>query len=95
MGSFRYVCGLTDKRGSNEAHAWLVGEGLVIDITADQFGDGMPAVFVEADSDWHGRWQDVVETGPADYREWNGHALHYLEELYCEIKPELHPVSAT
>lgn len=89
LGNFRYVCGLTHKDGSNESHAWLVGEGLIIDITADQFGDGMPAVFVGGASDWHDRWKDVVETGPADYRQWRGHTLHELNKVYETIKSQL------
>ncbi|CAN7705915.1 hypothetical protein [Mesorhizobium sp. LjNodule214] len=89
LGNFRYVCGLTHKDGGNESHAWLVGEGLIIDITADQFMDGMPAVFVESASDWHDRWDDVTEPGPADYRQWRGHTLHELDQVYETIKPRL------
>ena len=89
LGDFRYVCGLTHKDDGNESHAWLVGEGLIIDITADQFEDGMPAVYVDAGSDWHERWTDVVEAGPADYRQWQGHTLHELDQVYHTIKPQL------
>ncbi|MBZ9984748.1 hypothetical protein LB521_26820 [Mesorhizobium sp. BR-1-1-8] len=89
LGDFRYVCGLTDKNGSNESHAWVIGEGLIIDITADQFADGMPAVFVGSASKWHDRWTEVVETGPADYRKWKGHTLYELDQLYEAIKPQL------
>lgn len=89
LGDFRYVCGLTHKDGGNESHAWLVGEGLIIDITADQFEDGMPEVYVESESDWHDRWEDITETGPADYRQWRGMTLHELHQVYQAIKPQL------
>jgi len=89
LGDFRYVCGLTHKDGGNESHAWLIGEGLIIDITADQFEDGMPAVFVEPGSDWHDRWDDIMETGPADYRQWRGATLTELDLVYQTIKPQL------
>lgn len=89
LGDFRYVCGLTHKDGGNESHAWLVGEGLIIDITADQFMDGMPAAFVEPASDWHDRWDDVTEAGPADYRQWKGHTLYELDQVYEAIKHQL------
>ena len=39
-----YVCG--------SGHAWLECEGVVIDITSDQF-EGRPAVFVGAKDDWY------------------------------------------
>ena len=39
-----YVCGT--------GHAWLECEGVVIDITSDQF-EGRPAVFVGAKDDWY------------------------------------------
>lgn len=89
LGDFRYVCGLTHKDGGNESHAWLVGEGLIIDITADQFEDGMPAIFVGETSDWHDRWADVMETGSADYRLWTGLTLHELHQVYEAIKRQL------
>ncbi|BBE50944.1 hypothetical protein OYT1_ch1387 [Ferriphaselus amnicola] len=38
-----YVAGRSDEINS---HAWLVCDGLIIDITADQFDMGMPPVFV-------------------------------------------------
>lgn len=89
LGNFRYVCGLTHKDGGNESHAWLVGEGLIVDITADQFEDGMPAVYVETGSNWHERWGEVEEPGPADYRLWSGLTLHELHKVYETIKPQL------
>ncbi|MCF6113878.1 hypothetical protein [Mesorhizobium muleiense] len=89
LGDFRYVCGLTHKDGGNESHAWLIGEGLIIDITADQFADGMPAIFVDSASHWHDRWTDVVETGPADYRQWHGATLAEIDQVYKAIKPHI------
>lgn len=85
LGNFRYVCGLTHNDIGNESHAWLCGEGLIVDITADQFNDGMPPVFVEPESDWHNRWEDVVEQ-PADYREWHGHGLDDVNRVYRLVK---------
>lgn len=35
-------------------HAWLEVEGIVYDLTADQFeGEGMPPVYVDAQGEWH------------------------------------------
>lgn len=38
-------------------HAWLCSQDLIIDITADQFGDDIPAVIVTRDSAWHRQWE--------------------------------------
>lgn len=89
LGEFRYVCGHNYHEGKPESHAWLVGEGLIIDITADQFGAGMPPVFVESRSAWHARWEEVDEMGPADYRQWRGHTLHEIGAVYETIKLKL------
>lgn len=89
LGDFRYVLGLTHRDGGNESHAWLVGEGLIVDITADQFEDGMPTVYAETGSDWHDRWAPITEMGPADYRLWNGLTLHEMHQVYETIRPQL------
>lgn len=45
-----YVSGGSDEIKS---HAWLECDGLIIDITADQFGTGMPPVFVGRNRRFH------------------------------------------
>lgn len=55
VAGFEYICG---DRGSHDdgtwtSHAWLHRDGLVIDITADQFDDGPGPVIVSSDSAWH------------------------------------------
>ena len=51
---FAYVCGLgVDVDGRHSSHAWLERDGLIVDVTRDQFGkDGEP-VLVTTDSSWH------------------------------------------
>lgn len=48
-----YVCGERD----GGSHAWLELDGLVIDITSDQF-DGRPQVFIGARDDWYASWEE-------------------------------------
>ncbi|PLV12574.1 hypothetical protein [Pseudomonas guariconensis] len=48
-----YVCGERD----GSSHAWLELDGLVIDITGDQF-DGRPPVFLAARDDWYTSWEE-------------------------------------
>jgi hypothetical protein len=49
-----YICG---ERHSPDfqTHAWLVCDGFVVDITADQFGQ--PPVIVARQSPWHDEWE--------------------------------------
>ncbi|MFA0098179.1 hypothetical protein [Vibrio splendidus] len=51
-----YVCGLGIGDNSNLTHAWLVCQGYIIDITADQFshyGYELPAVIIDKQSPFH------------------------------------------
>ncbi len=49
-----YVSGRSDEIRS---HAWLECDGLIIDITADQFGTGMPPVFVGRGRRFHDHFE--------------------------------------
>ena len=68
------------------SHAWLQGERLVVDITADQFPGIVQTVIVGENSDWHrslnGKTQRV-----ADYRTCNSE----LESAYREILRNIQP----
>lgn len=61
LGAFRYVCASKSEGGTFESHAWLRADGLIVDITADQFNDGMPPVFVGKDTGWYGQWGEVTD----------------------------------
>lgn len=56
-GEFDYMNGRRDDRW----HAWLQRGPLIVDITADQFNDGMPPVFVSMSSDWHAKFNGERE----------------------------------
>lgn len=49
-----YVCGEQD----GGSHAWLELNGVVIDITGDQF-DGRPPVFIAARDEWYISWEET------------------------------------
>lgn len=57
-----YVSGRSDQINS---HAWLECDGLIIDITADQFGTGtgMPPVFVGRGRRFHDRFEVLTRHG--------------------------------
>ena len=42
-------------------HAWLSADGIIIDITSDEFEDSEARVIVSRNSDWHKTWS-IVET---------------------------------
>jgi hypothetical protein len=42
-------------RSDGWSHAWVTVDGIIIDITADQFGQ--EPIIVAANSDWHGQWE--------------------------------------
>lgn len=65
-----YVCG--EKDGGS--HAWIECDGVVIDITSDQF-EGRPPVYIAAGDSWYSSWQEesrhpaVHHPGAWTYRE--------------------------
>ncbi|MBI2239618.1 MAG: hypothetical protein HYU59_02315 [Magnetospirillum gryphiswaldense] len=48
--------------GNEKSHAWVVCDGLTIDITADQFGQ--PSVIVMRRSSWHEQTWERIQSGP-------------------------------
>lgn len=50
---FVYVCGIR----SDQSHAWLRREALIVDITGDQFADNPIAVFVGQYWRWHAQFR--------------------------------------
>ena len=51
-----YVCGEGFMNNSYQSHAWLLCQGYIIDITADQFNDlgyELPDVLIQVQSDFH------------------------------------------
>lgn len=53
IGDFHYVC--SAKYGAS--HAWLELDGLIIDITGDQF-PGRAPVYVGKPDAWYGEWEE-------------------------------------
>jgi hypothetical protein len=69
--------GLFDKAAGRwpglREHVWLRQGDIVVDITADQFGEYLPKVIVARESPWHATWQLTPSTPPTDIAmlEWN------------------------
>lgn len=84
---------ITGERGSQDlgtwsSHAWLEADGLVADITADQFQDAPSKVIVAAPSPWH-RCFSIEERQPADFRLLSGVGTFHLHALYSKLKEHL------
>jgi hypothetical protein len=59
-----YVAGERTVNDQYQTHAWLEWGGWIIDITADQFADGLSAVFMERDSEFHRSFTRNYESEP-------------------------------
>ena len=85
-GKFSYVSG---RRGSLEdsswtTHAWLKNNDFLVDITADQFGDGLPKIIVAQESEFHKSFKSK-ETHIADFMILNDFVRHQLAQAYKAI----------
>ena len=67
MVPFRYVCG---RREGQSHHSWIEAEGVIVDITADQFPEISERVIVTRCSPWHGSFNREDESLEADYHVW-------------------------
>jgi hypothetical protein len=57
---YRVTGEIEGQSGKTITHAWASVEGLVIDITADQFScSGLPKVFVGVQSSFHEQWEII------------------------------------
>ncbi|AXI60063.1 hypothetical protein DLD99_06135 [Pseudomonas kribbensis] len=53
IGEVFYVCGMKD----GASHAWLEVDGLIVDITGDQFSD-RPGIYVDKPDAWYFEWEE-------------------------------------
>ena len=72
LGEFLYSHGEGDwiyvaanRSGDGHTHAWIEKDGLLVDITADQFDDGQPPVLVTRDKSWHKQFDHDLIMQPA------------------------------
>ncbi len=69
FGTFTYVSGWRGHPNSGGySHAWLEADGIIVDITAEQFAGIDQKVIVTRHSDWHAAFQRNEQVGTADYR---------------------------
>jgi len=73
IGKPIYVSGTKDGR----THMWLEMDGVIIDITADQFGDAPERIMVTRDTAWHSQFerQSRRSDGLDQYNDFNSSDL--------------------
>ena len=72
------------------SHAWIQREGLIIDITADQFDDVTEPVIVSDSSPWHDSFEPE-DLHSADFMIYDEHTRMTLAGAYsivCKQLPE-------
>jgi hypothetical protein len=85
-----YVLGRRRSGDDRAFHAWLLVDGLTIDITADQFDDIAEPVIVTTTSPWHGRVFEIEDDDlPGDYRDYDDHTVLRLNGLYAILMRNL------
>jgi hypothetical protein len=73
-----YVNGI--RRSDGESHAWIETDGIIVDITGDQFAEIDEGVIVTRDFAWHRQFSDRPGRRPADfliYGDGSPHGLAY------------------
>lgn len=73
LGDFHTRSGIRCDLGVNQSHAWLNRDGLIVDITADQFDETKEAVIVSRDSPWHRMWRPAAGSCLASLAFFDGH----------------------
>ncbi len=85
FGIWQYRCGW--RKG--HSHAWIEGDGLIVDITADQFDDMDEAVIVTRDQSWHLGFTPIAGDGhPALIATYDESTAQRLRSLYHRLFPQ-------
>jgi hypothetical protein len=85
-GTFDYVCGVIKENKENrfQSHAWLQKDGLIIDITADQFEGVENSVIITENSTWYNQFK-VDDVHIADYDIYDGYTRASLSIAYQNV----------
>jgi hypothetical protein len=71
-----YVNGI--RRSDGESHAWIETDGIIVDITGDQFAEIADGVIVTVDGAWHRQFSDRPGRRPADFLIYGDSSPHGL-----------------
>ena len=85
-GQFDYVLG--QRKIDLHSHAWLEQDGIIVDITADQFKDPNAEVLVTSDRSWHQQFEED-DRHVADFERYNEHIVLNLRASYNQILKQI------
>jgi hypothetical protein len=78
-GQFEYVLG--ERRPNYRSHAWLENNGVIVDITADQFEGIDNPVMITTDRAWHAQFVEK-DRHIADYERYDSNTVSNLRASY-------------
>jgi len=78
-GQFEYVWGM--RRSNSHSHAWLEQNGIIVDITADQFDGIDNPVLITMDRTWHAQFEEE-DRHTADYERYDPATVNNLRASY-------------
>ena len=84
LGKFLYVLG----RENDQYHAWLEKGNLIIDITADQFGDRAEEVIVTTNRSFHNQFE-IQDSHECNLEKYNQNIRKILNDALSLIKENL------
>jgi len=86
ISEIEYVVGWASQdSGSRRSHAWLELEGLIVDITADQFSNRpAPPVFITRSRTWHAHFSED-DRHPASISAYDPATRGRLLALYADV----------
>ena len=77
----------SDSLHSGISHEWVLLEGIIIDITADQFDDSAGSVIVKKESAWHKKLKVSEISYYSQVSKYdNPHEPHKVSDIYKSIK---------
>ncbi len=84
-GEWDYLAG--ERNGDQHSHAWVEQNGLIIDITADQFADVEEPVIITRDREWHAQFNiDPVLCRTARIAVYDPGTTRLLTDTYDQIR---------
>jgi hypothetical protein len=89
----RYVCGSRRliARHNDQRHAWLEAQGFIIDITADQFPDGIGPIVVTDDRTWHSRFRIFESRDATNLKDYPVAAQRQYDVLFRRVTRKIAP----
>ncbi|MHA1637071.1 MAG: hypothetical protein ACTSUB_03555 [Candidatus Thorarchaeota archaeon] len=78
--------------GKEQSHAWLEQDGLIIDITADQFDDVDVSIFISDDHEWYRQFENLDRT-TSQIDEYNMPSAGRLWCDYSKIEAQMNRLS--